>query len=208
MERVLGYLGSLRDTLEPFDGNCFTKSGYCLLKKQQWVTILLCPYYFRVALIRMGHVSIVFHYFTLTLQVTKPHMLQSLSLEQKIEFTKKIMAMLDNWGVSHENKILLLNLPPEIKTRVVRRFYIDKPLPEDNEVIQRIEHLLGIADAIRTSYPLNGQMAAFWLNKKNERFENKTPLEFMLQGGSKNVIAIRAHLDCAWDWGQDELNDN
>lgn len=133
-------------------------------------------------------------------------MLQSLSHEQKIEFTKDIMAMLDDWGVSHENKILLLDLPPEIKTRVVRRFYIDRPLPENRQVIKRIEHLLGIADAIRTSYPLNGQMAAFWLNKKNHRFDDKTPLEFMLQGGGENVIAIRAHLDCAWDWAQDEIN--
>lgn len=116
--------------------------------------------------------------------------------------------MLDNWGVSHENKCLLLDLPPEIKTRAVRRFYIDRPLPDNAKVNKRLEHLMGIADAIRTSYPLNGQMAAFWLNKKNDRFENKTPLEFMLQGGTENVVAIRAHLDCAWDWKQDDANSN
>lgn len=133
--------------------------------------------------------------------------LQSLSGDEKIEFTKNIMAMLDNWGVSHENKIRLLNLPPEIKTRAVRRFYIDKPLPESHQVLQRLDHLLGIADAIRTSFPLNSQMAAFWLNKRNHRFENMTPLDFMLQGGTENVITIRAHLDCAWDWTQDGLNE-
>ena len=133
--------------------------------------------------------------------------LQTFSSEQKIEFTKSIMAMLDNWGVSHENKILLLDLPPEIRTRAVRRFYIDKPLPETGEVLQRLDHLLVIADAIRTSFPLNGQMAAFWLNKKNNRFDDMTPLDFMLQGGTENVIAIRAHLDCAWDWKQDETEE-
>lgn len=133
-------------------------------------------------------------------------MLESLTADQKIEFTKMVMAMLDNWGVSHENKCLLLDLPSEIKTRAVRRFYIDRPLPDDAKVNKRLEHLMGIADAIRTSYPLNGQMAAFWLNKKNDRFENKTPLEFMLQGGTENVVAIRAHLDCAWDWVQDEAS--
>lgn len=131
-------------------------------------------------------------------------MLQSLTHEEKILLTKKVMTMLDDWGVSHENKILLLDLPPEIKTRNMRRFYIDRPLPENKQVIQRLEHLLGIADAIRTSYPRNGEMAAFWLNKKNQRFENKTPLDFMLQGGTQQVIAIRAHLDCAWDWNEDD----
>ena len=133
--------------------------------------------------------------------------LQSLTNEEKIEFTKQIMAMLDNWGVSHENKILLLALPDEVKTRMVRRFYIDRPLPITSQVMQRLDHLMGIADAIRTSYPLNAQMASFWLNKKNHRFENQTPLDYMLQGGIENVVAIRAHLDCAWDWKQDELND-
>lgn len=112
--------------------------------------------------------------------------------------------MLDDWGVSHENKIVLLDLPAEVRTRSVRRFYIDKPLPDNRKVEQRIEHLLGIADAIRTSYPRNGQMAAFWLNKKNQRFENKTPLDFMIEGGTRNVMVIRAHLDCAWDWDQDK----
>jgi len=129
------------------------------------------------------------------------------STEQKIDFTKQIMAMLDSWGVSHENKILLLALPAEIRTRSVRRFYIDKPLPENSQVLQRLEHLLGIADAIRTSYPRNEQMASFWLNKKNHRFDDMTPIDFMLEGGTENVIAIRAHLDCAWDWKQDELNE-
>jgi len=132
-------------------------------------------------------------------------MLQTLTHEEKIALTKNVMSMLDNWGVSHENKLLLLDLPPEIKTRNVRRFYIDRPFPENIQVIQRLEHLLGIADAIRTSYPRNSQMASFWLNKRNQRFDNKSPLEFMLEGGTENVIAIRAHLDCAWDWKQDDL---
>ena len=133
--------------------------------------------------------------------------MQSLSIEEKVKFAKSIMAMLDNWGVSNENKIRLLALPADVRTRTVRRFYDDKALPETSQVIQRLDHLLGIADAIRTSFPLNEQMAAFWLNKKNHRFENKTPLDFMLQGGTENVIAVRAHLDCAWDWKQDDLNE-
>jgi len=118
------------------------------------------------------------------------------------------MEMLDNWGVSHENKLRLLDMPPDIKVRAVRRFYIDRPFPDSKQMFERLDHLLGIADAIRTSYPLNEQMASFWLNKKNSRFENKSPLEFMIEGGTVNIIQVRAHLDCAWDWKQDTLNEN
>ena len=127
-------------------------------------------------------------------------MLDNLSNEQKIELTHLIMNMLDEWGVSHSDKITLLALPSQIRTRAMRRFYDNEALPDDDAVFERIDHLLGIADALRTSFPLNGHMAAFWLNQKNHRFENKTPLNFMLEGGLDNVVAVRAHLDCAWDW--------
>jgi hypothetical protein len=131
-------------------------------------------------------------------------MLRSVTSEQDIEFAQMIMTMLDDWGVGHDDKILLLDFPPDVKVRGMRRFYIDRALPNSSQVSSRIDHLLGIADAIRTSYPLNEKMAHFWLNKKNHRFENLTPLEFMLHGGTRNVISVRTHLDCAWDWNQDD----
>ncbi|WP_455202121.1 hypothetical protein [Kaarinaea lacus] len=131
-------------------------------------------------------------------------MLDTLSREQKVELTQLVMTMLDEWGVSHRDKLNLLALPDHIRSRAIRRFYDDEPLPDDPKVFERIDHLLGIADALRTSYPLNGHMVSFWLNQKNQRFENLTPLAYMLQGGLENVVAVRAHLDCAWDWQRSE----
>jgi len=127
-------------------------------------------------------------------------MLNSLTHEQKIELTHLIMQMLDEWGVGHSDKINLLALPGNVRVRMMRRYYENEVLPDEAAVFERIDHLLGIADALRTSFPLNGHMAAFWLNQKNHRFENKTPLDYMLEGGLENVVAVRAHLDCAWDW--------
>ena len=133
-------------------------------------------------------------------------MLENLSTEQKIEFTQMVMEMLDDWGVSHSDKLILLALPDSVKVRSVRKYYSGEPLPENAQVFERIDHLMGIADALRTSFPLNYQMAAFWLNRKNQRFNNQTPLEFMLQGGLNSVVAVRTHLDCAWDWNQDQTD--
>jgi hypothetical protein len=127
-------------------------------------------------------------------------MLENLTREQKIKLTHLIMRMLDDWGVSHSDKFILLALPSRIRVRSMRRFYDDEALPDDAAVLERIDHLLGIADALRTSFPLNGHMASFWLNQKNHRFGNKTPLAYMIEGGLQNVEVVRAHLDCAWDW--------
>lgn len=133
-------------------------------------------------------------------------MLEKLSHQQKIELTHLIMTMLDDWGVNNRDKVTLLSLTGQVKSRTMGRYYQDQPLPDNPAVFERIEHLLGIADALRTSFPLNGHMTAYWLNQKNARFENMTPLDYMLEGGDDNVIAVRAHLDCGWDWHRKESN--
>jgi len=131
---------------------------------------------------------------------------QTLSHQQKLELTQFVMTMLDDWGLSHQNKMTLLDLPATVKVRSMRRFYQDEPFPAHEHVLERMDHLLGIAEALHTSFPLNSQMAKFWLNKSNPRFNNQTPLDYMLAGGIAHVVAIRAHLDCAWDWCQDHSN--
>ena len=133
-------------------------------------------------------------------------MLEKLTREEKIELTLLIMNMLDEWGVSNQNKVTLLSLNGIVKSRAIGRYYNGEPLPDEPAVFERIDHLLGIADALRTSYPLNGYMAAYWLNQKNNRFDNMTPLNYMLDGDGQNVIAVRAHLDCGWDWNRNESN--
>ena len=133
-------------------------------------------------------------------------MLEKLTREEKIELTLLIMNMLDEWGVSNQNKVTLLSLTGIVKSRAIGRYYNGEPLPDEPAVFERIDHLLGIADALRTSFPLNGYMAAYWLNQKNVRFDNMTPLNYMLDGDDQNVIAVRAHLDCGWDWNRNESN--
>jgi len=76
------------------------------------------------------------------------------------------------------------------------------PLPEDPAVAERVEHLVGIADALRTTFPRNANMGLIWLHRRNARFNDRTPLATMLEDGLLGVIAVRAHLDCAWDWDQ------
>lgn len=127
----------------------------------------------------------------------------TLSQDEKRQLTQLIMEMLDDWGVTENaDKHNLLGLPSSIQPRKVRRYYQDEPFPDDLAVMERIDHLLGIADALRTSFPLNQYMAGFWLNQENARFNNLSPLGFMLEGGLQGIVAVRAHLDCAWDWNR------
>ena len=120
--------------------------------------------------------------------------------ETRIQLARSIMTLLDNWGLSNTEKLNILAFPDATRTRTMRQFYNGKPLPDNSTVLERVEHLVGIADALHTSYPLNEYMPKFWLNKSNKLFGNRTPLNCMLEDGLDGIVAVRIHLDCAYDW--------
>ena len=130
--------------------------------------------------------------------------MQDLSYEDRVKLARVIMNILDSWGVSSEGKIFLLSLPDGTRTRSLHRYYNDTPLPDEPQVVERIDHILGIAKALRTTYPTNPKMGHFWLNTRNNRFKNQTPLSHMLDDGVSGMKSVRVHLDCAYDWDTEQ----
>ncbi len=126
--------------------------------------------------------------------------MDKLSLEERVEQTRFIISTLDDWGLSAAQQIVLLALPEGTRPGAIRQYRQSTPFPEDAGLTERIEHLMGIADALRTSYPHNSRMGSIWLNRVNHRFDNRAPLAAMLEDGLASIIAVRTHLDCAYDW--------
>jgi len=122
------------------------------------------------------------------------------TLEDRIQLTRAIISLLDSWGISATNQIALLALPEGTRPGAIRQFRQNTPFPESPQLMERIEHLVGIADALRTSYPHNAHMGNIWMNRTNHRFDNRTPLAAMLEDGLSGILAVRTHLDCAYDW--------
>jgi hypothetical protein len=122
------------------------------------------------------------------------------SPEQRLELTRLILSVLDDWNVRAADQIALLGLPEDTKPRAMKRYGDSEALPDEPQINERIEHLAGIADALRTSYPRNPAMGRFWINRACDWFDGQTPLKAMLEGGLDGVIAVRCHLDCAFDW--------
>ena len=120
--------------------------------------------------------------------------------EQRVEFTNQMMKLLDSWGTSGEDKIVLLGLPSDVRTRKLERYRKDEAFPDTDTVNQHLEHLIGIADALRTSFPRNVEMCAAWLKQPHKRFDNKTPISVMTSKGLTGLIQVRAHLDCSFAW--------
>ena len=119
---------------------------------------------------------------------------------ERLALTQGIINLLDHWGVAPEGQMAILALPAGTRPGVIRQFRKNTVFPDDPGVMERIEHLLGIADALRTAHPRNANMDAIWMNRPNRLFDQRTPLDVMLEDGLSGVIAVRAQLDCAYDW--------
>lgn len=122
------------------------------------------------------------------------------SIDRRVILTNRVMQLLDSWGTSAEQKIILLGLPADMRTRKLERYRQDEPFPDTEEINEHLEHLVGIADALRTSFPRNIEMSTLWLQKPHKRFDNQTPLSVMTHNGLKGLIRVRSQLDCSFAW--------
>lgn len=123
-----------------------------------------------------------------------------LSHEERVRLTQTIVNVLDTWGVAETDQVGLLGLPRETRPRSLRRFREGTPLPVDEHVMECVQHLLGIADALRTTFPRNAEMGPYWMNQPNRHFQNRTPLTAIIEGGFLGLTSVRAHLDCSFAW--------
>jgi len=123
-----------------------------------------------------------------------------LSEERQVLLTQKIMTGLDDWGLSAADQVLVLDLPEGTRTRKLRAYHEDTPLPKDDNVEFRAVRILGILDALRTTYPKNESMGGRWMKAPHRRFQNRTPIQVMLEDGNTGVNSVLAELDCSYAW--------
>ncbi len=115
-----------------------------------------------------------------------------------------MISLLNNWGVEDRDKITLLGLPVETKPRSLQRYHHGTPLPDDEEVYTRVEHLLGIEQSLGLANPLNDRAGVLWLYRRNRRLHGRTPISLMIEEGLAGIVRVRREIDCSFDWYLDE----
>lgn len=121
-------------------------------------------------------------------------------LQEQVIVTRGVMEILDSWGLATEEIIALLALPAKTPGRAMRKYRDNTPFPFNDEIEERVEHIIGITDALRTSYPHNPQMGRIWIRQASKKLKNRIPLQVILEHGLEGLLEIRTHLDCAYDW--------
>ena len=128
----------------------------------------------------------------------------SMTHEDKGMLAGMVIQLLDAWEIDSARQIIFLSLPEKTPLRAIRKYRKNTPFPEIDELNEKIKHIIGIADALRTTYPRNSQMGSQWMNKPHRRLNGQTPVRVMFEQGVKGFIAVRSQLDCAFAWEDSE----
>lgn len=126
--------------------------------------------------------------------------MQHLTHHERVGMTHALVELLDGWGVSDADKLTILGLKGTVRSRTFKRYRDGTPFPLDNQVLEHVQHLIGIADALRTTFPRNAGMSAYWMRKPNRHLNHRAPLAVLVQDGLAGLARVRAHLDCTYAW--------
>jgi uncharacterized protein (DUF2384 family) len=130
-----------------------------------------------------------------------------LTAEDRTALGRLVVNTMDEWGIRASDQVAMLALPVGTPTRMLRRYQEETPLPDDPAVLKRVEHLLGIADALRTTFPRNANIGVLWLKQPCKRLRRRRPLDIMINEGLSGLITVRSHLDCSFAWRVSERKD-
>lgn len=127
--------------------------------------------------------------------------MKTFSSEEMTAVTQAVVQHLDEWNISPEAILAVLGLDEEVKPRHLSQYRQGmKALPQTEDMMHRIDHLVGIADALRTTFPFSSQMRVMWLHKPHRRFQKRSPLDVMLAEGINGLMKVRIEVDCAYGY--------
>ena len=129
--------------------------------------------------------------------------------DEMTSLTSLVIGYLDNWELSAAEMLIVLGFPSHTKPRKMEQFRNGSlTLTQDSSTMQRVEHIMGITDALRTTFPFSDQMRVMWLRKPHRRFKRNTPLSVILNEGVNGLQRVRVEVDCSYGWAISEAMKN
>ena len=123
-----------------------------------------------------------------------------LSDSERIQLGQVVTQIFDNWGIKDVLQVKLLGLPEKTKPRQLTRYrHGQQPLPQEDELLERAKHILGIQQSLEIMFPLNKNMPNFWLRNRNRSLKG-IPLTIMLETGLTGMGRVWRILDCTQNW--------
>jgi hypothetical protein len=119
---------------------------------------------------------------------------------ERLAITRGTMNLLESWGLHADEMLALLKI--DSKPRQLAKYRYSTPFPNEPGLMRRIEYLIRIDDALRTTYPTNPTMGKRWLRQRNHKFNRHSPLAMMMDDGEQGLAYVLSRLDCTYAWEQ------
>ncbi len=116
------------------------------------------------------------------------------SSESRGALAQMITKLFSLWSLSTKDQLELLGM--NAKNRVILSKYRNgEPLSESRDTIDRVGWLLAIHKALGLLYPYSEEIRYSWVNRRNEAFNNLTPLEVMKEQGILGIVRVSRFLE-------------
>jgi len=99
------------------------------------------------------------------------------------------------WGLSSADQLNLLGMQERCRYRLSRYRHGKAALPGSRDIIDRVGWLMSIHESLGVLYPQNPEIKYSWINCRNKRFDNYTPLEVMREQGLIGIAKVARYLD-------------
>lgn len=123
-----------------------------------------------------------------------------LNQEERGRLAVAIVNTLDEWGVGAAEQVRLIGLPEDTRPREITRYRRGTALPDDEEIIQRCQHIIGIQHALQLIFAHNPQFPGLWITDTANRHFDGSPVDVMLREGLGGMARVRKLLEPGSDW--------
>lgn len=115
-------------------------------------------------------------------------------IENRKKLVKMIMRLFELWKLDTASQLNLLGLSPTSRAMLTKYRKGEQALTT-RDALDRIGWLLSIHKALRLLYPHNETIRYSWVNRRNQIFNNISPLEIMKEQGIIGLAKIARYLD-------------
>lgn len=109
--------------------------------------------------------------------------------------TRLVTNLFDKWELANEDQLDLLGLSTKSRSLLPAYRKGTKSIIRSRDTLERVAWLLSVHKALRLLYPRNPEIRYTWIKRRNQAFNNLTPLEIMRQGGIVGLMVVSRYLD-------------
>ncbi len=120
------------------------------------------------------------------------------NFEERVLLARRVMSLFQEWDIGKKEQMRLLGV--DGKERMLTQFMHGTPIPDEQSVLQRVRHLIGIGDALFHNFPRSRAGGAIWLRHTNKYLSKRPPLTIMLEDGIPGLKQVWVNLDCTQGW--------